>query len=203
MQTNYPTALNLEKQTELYNCWKKTKNDHYRIKLAISYVSLISAMITKANIEQYGNREDIIMHILSIIYNHIPLYDAKRASIYTYIYRIVLSRIIDCVRKYNREIVYRVDLDDEVLLREMQKQEYRENKNDIYETLYLNDLRDNINKAKEKLNKKQRKIVQLLYFEEKPANNICATIQISRKAYKKELTTIHNILKEQLNGKYK
>lgn len=98
-KTTYKVALSTTEQQELYQKWVATKNDHYRIKIAISYVSLISKLCEELKIVE---SKDLISIIVTKIYNQIPKYNAERASIYTYLYRVVRTKLIDGYRKQKR-----------------------------------------------------------------------------------------------------
>ena len=204
MQTGqFPTALNGKEQQTLYEEWLVTGNDHFRIKLVFSYVSLISSMITSSTLVVQDSRDDILQEIVNKLYFHVRTYDPARSAITTYFYRIIRTSLIDLIRKHNRNLKHEVALPDDEITRisDSTIQSSGLTSVSIYGIIYENDENKILQDAIKRLPPKQRKIVKLRYLDGATLAKIFKTVKITRKVYRREHDLAMENLKSMLEGK--
>lgn len=204
MQTGqFPTALSGKEQQTLYNQWLASGNDHYRIKLVFSYVSLISSMISSSPLVVQDARDDILQEIVNKLYFHVKSYDPSRSAITTYFYRIIYTSLIDLIRRHNRNLKHETPLPDDEIIRisDSGTQSSGPESVEIYGTIFQNDENKILQEAIQRLPSKQRKIIKLRYLDGKTLAAIFKSVKVTRKVYRREHDRAMETLKSVLGGK--
>lgn len=132
--------------------------------------------------------EELTQEIFTYCWRHFPEYDRSRASYRSWLYIIVISRW----KNYCRDRKTTENIDDfEVIL--------SDDKSDVDRAFELQQLRDLLAKALEKLSENARKVIIMHYFLHKDFRSIAETLNISesnaRQISKRALAS----LKEQMN----
>jgi RNA polymerase sigma factor (sigma-70 family) len=174
---NLKPSLTTEEQQRLYHQWKETSNEHFKVKITISYVSLISKLISDFKLD---NPSDILSEMMVIVWNALEKYDVNRASIYTYLYRIIYTRLIDKYRqqsRYNRIYITVENLEIQSRIDDMFQVP------DMIEDICQEEEFAIVTKGLKKLNVKERTIIKHRYFEKLSISRICSIMQLKRIDY--------------------
>lgn len=198
---NYPTALTTAEQHQLYYQYLETKDDNYKAKIAISYTACIHTIFNSLTINRSGehlDKEDIIADLLMIVYNSIDKFDISKASIYTYIYRVIYSKCIDKLRYNNVRLKRRsyCCLDDILSdepndspkvsslekLNKIDETYYKIDKCG-YQDIYGNDNIYRINEVLEQLSKDEKQLIMFRYIYNRTISEIMNTMNINRSEF--------------------
>lgn len=122
----------------------------------------------RKKLENLHDAEDLASEVFLYCYSHYDDYDPQKSSPTTWLYLIVNSRI----KNHYRDAKSYVDLESliGVLPDEMI---------DMDACIYLQQLRDLLERAMNRLPERQRKIVTMRYFEELSSSEIAAELGIS------------------------
>ena len=112
--------------------------------------------------------EDLVSEVFLYCYNHYSDYDPEKSSITTWLYLIVNSR----VKNYYRDHVTYADY--EVVSQTMQDERI-----DLDQGVYLEQLHSFLLKAISKLPERQQKIVKMKYFEDLSGEEIAEKLGIT------------------------
>jgi len=194
------SALSAEEQQKLYLQWKETNNDHYRIKLTIGYVSLIASLVAKS---QLDHQKDIISEIVIKIYKKLEDYNPEKASVYTYIYRIVTTKLIDHYRKQKRYTnLFSVLSNQDILNVSDNTQLYCDyHKNDVTDEICKNEEKKLLLISRNKLSKKEDKVIEMKFYQQMSISKIMVDMKINRQAYDLLLASALDKIKKELKGK--
>ena len=112
------------------------------------------------------NSEELTQEVMSIIWSKSKLYDPSKSAVSTWVYTIARNKKVDFLRK-NTKLAY--------------------NEADIREFLYEDDsnkeinekeISDQVNKINNELDKDQRKIIKMNFFESKSHKKIAEELEI-------------------------
>lgn len=109
-----------------------------------------------SKIGNFHDAEDLASEVFTYCYHHYDSYDPARSALSTWLYLVVNSRI----KNYYRDAKTYVDLESLVGV-------LPDESIDMEKCVYLQQLKEMLQKAMEVLPERQRKIVTLRYFEEK------------------------------------
>lgn len=187
----YKSSLTSKQQADLYEDYIKTGNVDSKSKIAISYVCFISKLVKNSPLP---DKEDAISELLMIVYNAIDKYDKTKASIYTYTYRIIKTKLIDRIRALNTVKKYVSDTDVDSMLMYVESAE--ENCHDDSELgafsshilLTSNEImtRDDnsvINRAINLLDSEEKQLILMRYYNSSSISKIMSKLNINRKKY--------------------
>ena len=113
---SFESALTTDQQMDLYAQYKKG-DEEAKERIAISYVKCISKMINNADYGRLKDKEDMLSELVLIVYDAIDKYDPSKAKIYTYLYRVIYTRLIDRLRVQATRCKHLSDIDAETLLK--------------------------------------------------------------------------------------
>lgn len=184
---NYRPSLTTRQQMAYLYVYHKTGCLEYKTKIAMSYLSCISKI---ANDFNFADKEDVISEILMIVYNAIDKYDPenpRKASIYTYLYRVISTKMIDKWRYNNVRERHKSDIPIEEAI-EITEQSHMHVDNNDYNTI-----NQRIHKL---LSPLQAKIIERKLIKEEPIVKITKELKISRAKYDDNL----NIAMEKLQN---
>lgn len=137
--------------------------------------------------------EDMASDIFMYCYTHYDDYDPAKSSLSTWLYLIVNSRI----KNHYRDAKTYVDLETIVGV-------LTDDSVDMDAAIYLQQLRNLLEKALEKLPERQRKIVTMRYFEEKTNSEIACELGLTqvnvRVQLSRALDTLEKLCSNLLEG---
>lgn len=173
---------------DLYHKYISTGDTDYRTKICLSYLTFISALIQNMDFGIENGKEDIISELLVIVNDAIDNYDNKKASIYTYLYRIIYTKSIDKLRKAGTIKKYKSDIDLDYLLKFEEESEHKisHEYNRVTDGNYNIMDYDNsqqIQKALKSLTPKEAQLIKLRHLEQQTITHIMQTMKISRKSF--------------------
>lgn len=148
----------LKRQNELPS-FSDFYNTHYR--RVVYYIN-----------KKIGNpydAEDLASEIFLYCYSHYDDYDPKKSSLSTWLYLIVNSRI----KNHYRDVKTYVDLESLVGV-------IPDDSIDLDACIYLQQLKECLEKAIMQLPARQRRIVTMRYFEERSNNEIASELGMSQ-----------------------
>jgi RNA polymerase sigma factor (sigma-70 family) len=189
---NNKAALTTEQQTRLYNLWKRTGKIEYKEKIALSYIKCITAMSRTMQFE--WDNEDILSEMIMVVYDAIDNYDPTKAGIYTYIYRIIYTKLIDRVRssKRKKKIVHNNKLPIPINYVEIEEighiednkmatdfKQVKDGRRDIID----NDNHNILVSLLKTMDEKQGKLLEMKYLNQIPMYTIMKELGISRQVY--------------------
>lgn len=134
-------------------------NTHYR-----SVVYYINKKIGNAH-----DAEDLASEVFLYCYSHYKDYNPQKSSLSTWLYLIVNSRI----KNHYRDARTYVDLESIVGV-------LPDDSADLDACIYLQELRQSLEKAMMQLPERQRRIVTMRYFEERSNSEIAAELGMSQ-----------------------
>ena len=196
---NMKSGVTSKKQQELWDLYIETKDDSYRVKISVSYVKLIAQMVNDFRLR---DPEDVLCQVLTIVYNSLGKYDNTRATIYTYIYRIINTKIIDIYRRQKR--VYRgfVDIEDDKMIQIMMNDDDPDHKcqcqyhiESDFDTICCNEEKLMVNKVIKLLTPEEQIFVSTVYWKGFGIAKTMKELHMSRKAY--------DIINKRVNRKLK
>ena len=112
------------------------------------------------------NAEELTQEVMSTIWSKSELYDATKASISTWVFAIARNKKVDFFRKNTTKSLNEEDV------REFLYEE--NNKNSVNES----EIKDQVNRINKELNKEQRKIIKMNFFENKSHKKIAEELEI-------------------------
>jgi len=196
-----PTQLTSKEQNALYEKWLLTGDDHYRAQIAISYTDCINALIynTTSGNTQLLDTPDIKQDILMLVYNAILKYDKTKSGLFTYIYKICYTKIIDKLRYSNVRTKRRTYLNMDDILNDDTPEEAFVSKNEKqdkidemyykidkcgYDEIYASDCQERIyNVMDDVLSKKEKELVIMRHVDNDTISDIMKKLKISRKEF--------------------
>ncbi len=197
-----PTQLTSKEQNALYDKWLITGDDNYRAQIAISYTDCINALIynTTSGNTHLLDTPDIKQDIVMLVYNAILKYDKTKAGLYTFLYRIIYTKIVDKLRYSNVRTKRRAYLNvDEMLKEDTDRDVYyvspKEKQDKIddmyyevdkcgYKEIYASDCQERIyNVMDDVLSKKERELVMMRHVDNDTISDIMKKLKISRKEF--------------------
>ena len=147
----------------------------------------------RRKLENLHDAEDLASEIFVYCYSHYEDYDPEKSSLTTWLYMIVNSRI----KNHYRDARTYVDLEELVGV-------IPDETVDMDACIYLQQLRQGLERAMAKLPERQRKIVFMRYFEERSSAEIAAELGITpgnvRVLLSRALDTLEKLCGDLLEG---
>ena len=112
------------------------------------------------------NAEELTQEVMSTIWSKSELYDPTKASISTWVFAIARNKKVDFFRKNTTKSLNEEDV------REFLYEE--NNKNSVNES----EIKDQVSRINKELNKEQRKIIKMNFFENKSHKKIAEELEI-------------------------
>ena len=146
------------------------KITEYRDEIAFSKVFDFLAPKINAYYQQKGidveNSEELTQEVMSTIWTKSYQYNPSKSTVSTWVYTIARNKKVDFFRKNSNVKFNEEDIRDFL---------YEENKADIIE---LNEIKDQVNRINKELDKNQRKIIKMNFFENKSHKKIAEELEI-------------------------
>ena len=124
------------------------------------------------------NSEELTQEVMSIIWSKSELYNPSKSAVSTWVYTIARNKKVDFLRK-NTKLAYSEDDIREFLY------EYDTNKE-----LNEKEVSDQVNKINNELDKDQRKIIKMNFFENKSHKKIAEELEIPLGTVKSRIRNI-------------
>ena len=112
------------------------------------------------------NAEELTQEVLSTVWAKSYQYDSSKSAVSTWIYTIARNKKVDFLRKTSK-----FDFKEE----DIREFLYEENRTD---KINENEAKDQVNKINKELDKDQRKIIKMNFFENKSHKKIAAELEI-------------------------
>lgn len=144
----------------------KNKKPEYQDFYADNFGRVVSYINNK--ISNHHDAEDLAEEVFLYCYAHYDDYDPEKASITTWLYMIVNSRI----KNHYRDAREHVDL-------EVVSNVLPDDNSDMENAVYLDQISTQLKRAIAQLPEKQQKLVMLHYFEEKTSTEIAQIMGMS------------------------
>ncbi len=124
------------------------------------------------------NAEELTQEVMSTIWIKSHQYDVSKSAVSTWVYTIARNKKVDFLRKNSKNNFKEEDL-REIL--------YEENPDDI---ISKNEISDQVDKLNHELNKDQRKIIKMSFFENKSHKIIARELEIPLGTVKSRIRNI-------------
>ena len=112
------------------------------------------------------NAEELTQEVMSLIWLKSHLFDPNKSAVSTWIYTIARNKKVDFLRKNSN-----ISFNEEDI-----RQFLYENNN--FDKINANEIKERINKINKELNKDQRKIIKMNFFENKSHKKIAQELEI-------------------------
>ena len=112
------------------------------------------------------NAEELTQEVMSTIWSKSELYDATKASISTWVFAIARNKKVDFFRKNTTKSLNEEDV-----------REFLYEENNKY-SVHESEIKDQVSRINKELNKEQRKIIKMNFFENKSHKKIADELEI-------------------------
>ena len=112
------------------------------------------------------NAEELTQEVMSTIWSKSELYDATKASISTWVFAIARNKKVDYFRKNTTKSLNEEDV-----------REFLYEENNKY-SVHESEIKDQVSRINKELNKEQRKIIKMNFFENKSHKKIAEELEI-------------------------
>ena len=112
------------------------------------------------------NAEELTQEVMSTIWSKSELYDATKASISTWVITIARNKKVDFFRKNATKSLNEEDV-----------REFLYEENNKY-SVHESEIKDQVSRINKELNKEQRKIIKMNFFENKSHKKIAEELEI-------------------------
>ena len=112
------------------------------------------------------NAEELTQEVMSTIWSKSELYDATKASISTWVFAIARNKKVDFFRKNTTKSLNEEDV-----------REFLYEENNKY-SVHESEIKDQVSRINKELNKEQRKMIKMNFFENKSHKKIAEELEI-------------------------
>ncbi len=112
------------------------------------------------------NAEELTQEVMSTIWSKSELYDPTKASISTWVFAIARNKKVDFFRKNTTKSLNEEDV-----------REFLYEENNKY-SVHESEIKDQVSRINKELNKEQRKIIKMNFFENKSHKKIAEELEI-------------------------
>lgn len=183
----------------LRESWSIAKNNIGRVTFRHIYDTYYSGVVSyiASRIGDFELAQEIGQDVFVRINDHLQSYDVYRGKVKTWVYSIVNNAIIDEWRRKKQSAVHVDGYTDEEGNKTF---DFIDGSTDLVER---NELSEQINRAMCGLKERERRIVQMYYFENRKYDEIAEELELSLSNIKVTLMRTKKKLQEQLESVYK
>lgn len=139
--------------------------------------------------------EDVVQEVFMYVWEHKDHIDIH-TSVKAYLFKATYTRCLNYMNRH--KMMYDKQKNIEMELKEYEKRFYDPDANEIIRTLYMNELREEMNNAIESLPEKCREVFSLSYLQDKKNKEISELLNISVSTVEKHINHALKVLRQAL-----